>query len=180
MKPARVDPNVSYVPPMPRMSAPPVAVKAMVSRVREADLDALGDWLLPKLAERWPAIMDRNGEARGPVYAWLRSLTGSNAMLFCKSENACGLFYFERDELTSPHGEVRERFVKSRKEATTAEHAAIYKTAKEWAVSLKAARMVFGLESDASISGTVMPAIGTLTTPIEKQSIYSIELIPAP
>lgn len=133
---------------LPETEAPdaPIRVDPIVARFQLADVPARGEWLLKRLAARWPHISEATFAGR------LRAWIGSNSHHFVKGAHAVALFRLTRTEL-DPASLVEEVFLFTKEPKTTStsserDAVAIYRNAVRWATGLGASRMVIDRASD--------------------------------
>lgn len=119
-------------------------------RVQQADFLELSMWLIPRLVEKYPRSTPES------LSGWLISTVTTYSFAFFRSKNAALLVELRLEPL-EPAGIVRERFLRLRslksdaldvRKAHYEEGLGLYKLAANWAKSIKAVRLEYGMDSD--------------------------------
>jgi hypothetical protein len=121
--------------------------RAPVWRVTGIELDGVVSWLIPLLREKWPNLNE------GSIYYMLKSVLADKHTYFVRSENVCGLFDIIVDAMdTSPR--MRERWVRSKKEAKPAEEEVFYTHVRDHAQQIGCTELMFNLDSNCAMTQT--------------------------
>lgn len=156
---------------VPRSSPVLAAHRPAVWRVQEADLGVTADWLIPRLQQTHPRLSPEG------LFSWLRATILDRTALFIRTELIAGLFVSEPNVLDVVHTSVIEKFVRSR-EVSNEEAILLYRFARDWAVSIRAGRMIVNRDSDCAMVNHVCPALSDVKKDfiVKKSSIYTVQL----
>ena len=172
--PVTPDGRVEPVPHVvPRMASPIQVSPPRVWRVNEGDFGETIDWLLPVLLKDYPKML-----ATGTV-SWLRAVMNDRTQLFVRTRNIVGVFASEPSVFDTINTIVREKFVRSR-EPSNDEAVLLYRYARDWAVSIRAGKMIINVDSDAGMTNSagVVPGLSDIVKgfTVKKHSIYAVFL----
>lgn len=168
-KPIPIPEPVPHV--VPRMGGTiPQPAPAQMWRVTESELDKIEKWLVPELRKAWPRMHEEG------IHFWFKSAIGDRRTLFIRTKNVVGMFHIVADVL-EPVPVVVEKFVRERV-TSKEESALLYTAAKDWARVIGAREMKFDLDSDSAMQTHIVPALGTLETPVRRRTYYNVLLKP--
>lgn len=128
-----------------------------VWRVRYSELLEVDLMVTAKLKTAWPNLSE------GGVGHWLRMSMNDRMACFCRTENVVGLFN-AMNSVLDPRPIVVERFVRSKKPSPK-EALALYTFVRDWAVSINALALQFGVDTDVKV---IEHVIEKWNTPVKK------------